>query len=280
MATLGALVTSALLASAIAISGHGDGNSQDINGPLRPQWLIKGQDYYSWDSPGDVSEGVAAAAKAAQVTLPHFTWMTCGVWNGVTYGYSDHTTCTKAPNSVLVVEKYYRLVAALKAGFRPTTVLFDLETWQESGGESHRPKKWIQKMVRLTDANGIRLIVSTGGGLKDCSACWAAASGAYRVSVESQYLGVPSRWESLVRQAAKIIGDNRIIVGIGTNTPPVHSASSLTDDVNWALSHGINQFWINANNWQALNKCTPAEGSYGCPMIAVRMFADLAKPPF
>jgi hypothetical protein len=241
------------------------------------QWLVKGQDYEPWNGgrSDDVSMGLAAAANGAHIRLPSFRWRTCGEWNGISYGYSDHSSCISAPNRVLVVENYWRLVAALKAGYRPRVVLFDLETWKYSGNESRHPGYWIHRVIQFAKANGIRVIVTTGGKLKDCATCWADAKGAYRVAVESQDAGSLSAWQMVVKRAARIAGKNKTIAGIGTNTWAVHSASSLTADVRWALSYGIKQFWINANNWGGYNRCTTAEGSYGCPLIAVQLFADL-----
>jgi hypothetical protein len=268
---------SALVASIVALGGPGHSATHNLKGPARPQWLIKGEDLVQNGTSGYLSEGIAAAAKAANVRLPYFKWRLCGVWNGVRYGYSDYTTCTNSANSVLVVESYTRFEAAMEAGFKSRAVLFDLEGWKESDNESEHPVKWIHRVIRLAHKHGISVIVSPGFPLQECRRCWTAASGAYRVSVQSQSLGSPAKWEALVKEAAKIIGKSRVIAGLATNTPSTITAKHLIADVKWALRYGIDQFWINAADWKVRNPCTPADGSYGCPVTAVQLFAYLAK---
>jgi hypothetical protein len=58
------------------------------------------------------------------------------------------------------------------------------------------------------------------------------------------------------------------------NTPGVHDVSLLRAEYAWARSAGLDQFWLNANNWQGRNECSNAQGGRGCPEIGVQFLAS------
>jgi hypothetical protein len=132
--------------------------------------------------------------------------------------------------------------------------------------------------LQLAHKHDIRLMITLGGGLGRCYACMttAADDGAYKVSVQSQGATTLAGFKSHVRDALKAVGNRRslIIVGLGTNTPGVHDVSLLRSEYGWARSAGLDQFWLNANNWVARNKCRNAQGGRGCPDIGVQFLAS------
>lgn len=259
-------------------------------------WLIKGQDLQPWDNAGDQSAGLAAQAAGDGVTLPPVTYQLCGTWNGTIYGQSDYTTCAPG-NSVLVVEDYGELAQAISDGLFTSlgihTAIYDLESWpftpkavQSPRVQSASPVVWIGKATALAHANGIALIVSTGGTLATRSDCWTAAArdGAYMVAIQSQGWGWVNgawklaSWKSRVHTAVNVVRSARhaagtktlAMVGLATNTPRVHPVWLLAGEYNYAKSIAVNSFWLNANNWGSSNLCNAAQGGFGCPQTGVQ----------
>jgi hypothetical protein len=261
-----------------------------------PSWMVKGQDYLAWDPSSVVngkrvyypSIGLQACAQGAspcpatqRITLPSFTWRLCGRWGTRIYGFSDDTQCSSLPNRTLVFENYFRLRDAINDGLfsklKMDQALFDLETWSYSGNESQDPNYWIKRALRLAHEHTIKLMITLGGGLGRCYQCMATAAshGAYRVSVQSQGATTLAVFKARVRASLKAVGDTSLlIVGLGTNTPGVHDVSQLRAEYAWARSAGLDQFWLNANNWQGRNKCSNSEGGRGCPEIGVQFLAS------
>jgi hypothetical protein len=266
-------------------------------------WLVKGQDLGPWDPaaggkhyPSIGLKACAAGAKPCSVrgTLPPFTWVLCGRWHGKAYGLSDYTTCRAG--STPVFENYQRLADAIKAGMFTELglhyAIYDIETWPYTPAkQKHHPAYWIGRAVSLAKQHGISLIVSPGGGLASCVACWqeAATAGAYMVGIQSQGWGWDSKTQSwklsifasalsaavhAIRKARNAAGTKTLIMaGLGTNTPRVHPVSVLRAEYSYARTLQITRFWINANNWAARNRCTASQGGPGCPEIGVEFLA-------
>jgi hypothetical protein len=259
-------------------------------------WLVKGQDLQPWDNAGDQSAGLAAQAAGDGVALPPVTYQLCGVWNGTTYGQSDDTTCAPG-SSVLVVENYNELAQAVSDGLFTSlgihTALYDLESWpltpavaQSPRIQSADPAYWIGQATALARANGIALIVSTGGALASRSDCWMAAArdGAYMVAIQSQAWGSVNgawqlaSWESRVHAAVNVVRSARraagtrtlAMVGLGTNTPLAHPVWLLVREYNYAKTIAVSNFWLNADNWGGQNQCNASQGGFGCPQIGVQ----------
>ena len=256
-----------------------------------PHWLVKGQDLVYNGSPQSLASGVNGIGLIAQavqdgVTLPPVAWRLCGVWNSYTYGQSDYTTC--AAGDALVTESYVSLRRAISNGLFTatgiTTAIIDLESWAYTpSDEQANVPSTITSTVRLASANGIRLIVSTGGTFARCAVCWATAAkaGAYAYMVAAQTQGGTSlsTWEtnasyavSTIRSARGAAGTSTLVMlGLATNTPAVHPVSLLLAEWSYGTNTlGINNYWLNANNWQKSNLCTAAEGGPGCPEIGVQ----------
>jgi hypothetical protein len=248
-------------------------------------WLVKGQDIGPWDNAGVTSQGLAAQAAADGVSLPAVTWELCGNAGGVQYGLSDITVCQ--PGMTLVTESYTALKHAITSGALHgagvTTAIVDLESWAYTpADEQANVPSTITSTARLAAANGIRLIVSTGGTFAKCAACWATAAkaGAYAYMVAAQTQGGTSLpgWEAAASFAASTIRTARsaagtgtlVMLGLATNTPVVHPASLLFAEWSYGTGVlGVGNYWLNANNWGAANVCTAAEGGPGCPQIAI-----------
>jgi hypothetical protein len=256
-----------------------------------PHWLIKGQDMADNGSPQSLASGVNGIGLAAQahndgVMLPPPTWQLCGVWNGTTYGQSDYTTC--AAGGTLVTESYASLKHAITSGLFTatgiTTALIDLESWSYTpADEQANVPSTITSTARLASASGIRLIVSTGGTFAKCAVCWrtAAKAGAYAYMVAAQTQGGTSlpNWEANASSAVNTVRSARvaagtstlIMLGLATNTPAVHPVSLLLAEWSYGTNTlGVQNYWLNANNWQASNLCTAADGGPGCPEIGVQ----------
>jgi hypothetical protein len=291
-AILGLAVTAALAATGLAVHSP----AAAASGAPAPSWMVKGQDYLPWDPSSVVdgkrvyypsiglqacSQGAKPCPATQRITLPSFTWRLCGTWGKHVYGFSDYTQCSALPNRTLVFENYFRLKDAIDDGMfsklRMDKALFDLETWSFSGNESKDPGYWIKRALALAHDHSIKLMVTLGGGLGRCYSCMttAASHGAYRVSVQSQGALTLAVFKARVRAALKAVGSaSLLIVGLGTNTPSVHDVSLLRAEYAWARSAGLDQFWLNANNWQGRNKCTNAQGGRGCPEIGVQFLAS------
>jgi hypothetical protein len=292
-AILGLAVAVALVAVALAAPP----SATAASGSPAPSWMVKGQDYLAWDPSVIVngkrvyypsigleacSQGKKPCPSKQRVTLPSFTWRLCGRWGTHVYGLSDDTQCSALANRTLVFEAYPRLQAAVKDGLfsalKMDKALFDLETWKASDGESADPDKWIGKALQLAHKHKINLMITLGGGLAPCYKCmaFAASNGAYKVSVQSQGAFTLAAFKLRVMSALKQVGNNTslLIVGLGTNTPGVHKVSLLRAEYAWARSLGLNQFWLNANNWQGRNKCNKSQGGRGCPEIGVQFLAS------
>jgi imidazole glycerol phosphate synthase subunit HisF len=155
--------------------------------------------------------------------------------------------------------------------------LFDLETWPYSGKESEVPNYWIEQALQLAHKHNIKLMITVGGGLASCYSCWAtaASNGAYKVSVQSQAASTLAGFKKRVESALKAVGNKSLlVVGLATNTPGVKALSLLRDEYAWARSDGLDQFWLNANNWLNRNKCGRSQGGRGCPQIGVQFLAS------
>lgn len=262
-----------------------------------PSWMVKGQDYLAWDPSSVVngkrvhylsigleacSQGTKPCPTTQRITLPSFTWRLCGRWGTHVYGLSDDTQCSSSPNRTLVFENYSRLQDAINDGLfsklKVDKALFDLETWKYSGDDRADPNKWIKNALHLAHEHNIKLMVTLGGGFGRCYTCMTTAANhrAYKVSVQSQGATTLAVFKAHVRAALKAIGNNKslLIVGLGTDTPGVHDVSLLRAEYAWARAAGFSQFWLNANNWQARNKCDIAEGGLGCPEIGVQFLAS------
>ncbi len=291
-AILGLAVTASVAATALTAHPPAAGAS----GVPAPSWMVKGQDYLSWDPSSVVdgkrvsypsiglqacSQGAKPCPATQRITLPSFTWRLCGRWGTHVYGLSDDTQCSSATNRTLVFENYSRLKAAIDDGMfsklKMDKALFDLETWAYSGTESRKPDYWIKRALDLAHEHSIELMITLGGGLNSCYSCMATAGshGAYKVSVQSQAATTLAGFKGRVLAALKAVGSTSLlIVGLGTNTPGVHDVSLLRAEYGWARSAGLDQFWLNANNWQGRNKCTNSEGGRGCPEIGVQFLAS------
>jgi hypothetical protein len=291
-AILGLAVTVALVAAALAAHPP----TAAASGAPAPSWMVKGQDYLAWDPFSVIngkrvyypSIGLQACSQGAKpcpatqhITLPSFTWRLCGRWGTHVYGLSDDTQCSALPNRTLVFENYFRLRAAIDDGMfsslKMDKALFDLETWSYSGNESKKPGYWIKRALDLAHEHNIHLMITLGGGLGRCYSCMATAAshGAYKVSVQSQGATTLAVFKARVRDALKAVGNGSLlIVGLGTNTPGVHDVSLLRAEYAWARSAGLDQFWLNANNWQGRNKCSKSQGGRGCPEIGVQFLAS------
>lgn len=247
---------------------------------VSPQWLVKGQDVAPWDNAGTMSAGLAAQASQDGVSLPRFTWQTCGTYRGVTYGYSDYTACQ--PGRTLVAESFTALAAAVHAGvFRRTgmaTALLDLESWSFSGTESADPARWIRRAITFARLRHIGVIVTVGGRLATCWACMTAAAraGAVAVSVQNQGKITVGSWDRRLSGAVRAVAGTGtpVIAGLATNTPGVHSLTLLQAEYASALRMGVTRFWLNANNWGARNQCGQIYGGPGCPEIGVQFLGQ------
>ncbi len=281
---------------AVALAAHP--SAAVASGTPAPSWMVKGQDYLAWDPSVVVdgkriyypsigleacSQGAKPCPKNQHITLPSFTWRLCGRWGKHVYGLSDDTQCSTLPNRTLVFEAYPRLQNAINDGLfsklKMDRALFDLETWKYSDGESADPDEWIKAALHLAHQHDINLMITLGGKrLGRCYKCmtYAASLGAYKVSVQSQGALTLAVFKTRVRDALNAVGNNTslLIVGLGTNTPSVHKVSLLRAEYAWARSLGLDQFWLNANNWQGSNKCTKSEGGRGCPQIGVQFLAS------
>ena len=200
---------------------------------------------------------------------------------------------------MLVVEDYGKLAQAISDGLFTSlgihTAVYDLESWpftpkvaQSPRVQSANPVAWIGKATALARANGIALIVSTGGTLANRSDCWTAAArdGAYMVAIQSQGWGWVKKsqswslkaWESAasaavrtVRQARAAAGTHTgVMLSLGTDTPLVHPVWLLVDEYNYAKSIAVNSLWLNANNWGSQSRCSASQGGFGCPQIGVQ----------
>ncbi len=291
-AILGLAVTAALVAAALVAHPA----AAAASGAPQPSWMVKGQDYLAWDPSSVVdgkrvyypsigleecSQGTKPCPMTQRIMLPSFTWRLCGRWGKHVYGLSDDTQCSAATNRTLVFENYTRLQNAIKDGMfsalKMDKALFDLETWKASGKDSKDPGTWIKAALHLAHEHNIKLMITLGGGLAKCYSCMSTAvsHGAYKVSVQSQGAITLAAFKAHVRSALKAVGSKSLlIVGLGTNTPGVHSVSLLRAEYAWARSIGLNQFWLNANNWQGRNKCNNSEGGRGCPEIGVQFLAS------
>ncbi len=292
-AILGLAVAVAMVA--VALAAHP--SAAAASAAPAPSWMVKGQDYLAWDpsvvvdgkrihypSIGleECSQGTKPCPSKQRITLPSFTWRLCGRWGTHVYGLSDDTQCSALANRTLVFEAYPRLQEAIDDGLfsklKMDKALFDLETWKYSDGESAHPCKWIKAALHLAHQHHINLMITLGGGVARCYKCMtmAASDGAFKVSVQSQGSLTLAVFKARVRDALKAVGNKTslLIVGLGTNTPSVHSVSLLRAEYAWARSLGLNQFWLNANNWQGSNKCTKSEGGRGCPQIGVKFLAS------
>lgn len=291
-AILGLAVMAALVGAALAAHPSAAATS---GGPA-PSWMVKGQDYLAWD-PSSVldgknvhypsiglqacSQGAKPCPATQRVTLPSFTWRLCGRWGTHAYGFSDYTQCSALTNRTLVFENYFRLKDAIDDGMfsklKMHKALFDLETWAFSGKESKDPGYWIRRALELAHEHSIKLMITLGGGLGRCYSCMATAAshGAYKVSVQSQGATTLAVFKARVRAALKaLVNRSLLIVGLGTNTPGVHDVSLLRAEYAWARSARVDQFWLNANNWQGRNKCNNSQGGRGCPEIGVQFLAS------
>lgn len=278
-----------------------------------PVFMIKGQDLQPWAAPypsptcpaGDkcyISKGMLGQAAQDGLTMPPVTYQLCGTWNGVTYGYSDYTTCQAG--DTLVVENYYKLQQAINNGLFTTLGIthaaYDIESWSLTPSYQQKsPEYWIRRTIALGHTNGLQvgLITSPGGALANCSGCWSetAKDDGFMVAIQSQGWGWDkttnswclSCWDSLVHAAVKAVRNTRnkartstlVMVGLGTDTPLVHPASVLAKEYAYARSIAVSNFWLNANNWQSENHCNPSQGGYGCPQIAMWFFHDIGLMP-
>jgi hypothetical protein len=291
-AILGLFVTAALAAAAFAAHP----SAAAASGAPSPSWMVKGQDYLAWDPSSVVngkrvhypsiglqacSQGAMPCRATQRVTLPSFTWRLCGTWGTHVYGFSDYTQCLALTNRTLVFENYFRLKDAIDEGMfsklKMDKALFDLETWAFSGNESKDPGYWIRRALELAHRHDIKLMITLGGGLGRCYSCMATAAsyGAYKVSVQSQGAIILAVFKARVQASLKAVRNRSLlIVGLGTNTPSVHDVSLLRAEYAWARSAGLDQFWLNANNWQGRNECSKSQGGRGCPEIGVQFLAS------
>lgn len=258
------VIASLAAAGAIFAMGMAHGTAEASTTPIH--WLVKGQDMQSWNRDGVVSEGILAAG-----SVPAAEWTTCGVYKGVQYGFSDDTTC--GTGETLVVENYYELVDAYKA-FTPKHVLFDLESWSYSGNESQRPEYYIKKTIALAKSHGSQILVTLGGKLANNWTAYAAADSANFVSVQSQGAGTVAAFRAKLLKALAVVPASKLIMGLGTNTPVIHSAAQQRADIALARYHNVSHLWENANNWGTANVCTAADGGPGCPKIAVDVMTN------
>jgi len=259
-------------------------------------WLVKGQDLQPWNPGGNYPDiGMAAAASDNNLTLPSFTWTLCGSWNGTVYGKSDYTPCTSKPGSTLVVENYDELKAAIADGLftqlHMQYAMYDLESWVLTPpAQAANPPYWIKQAVTLANQNGIKLIVTTGGRTNTVANDEAAvADNAYMVAVQSQSWGwdkTTASWsldtfDARVRYAVRAMRatrtddhtDTLIMLGLGTNTWRVHPVSLLQSEFSIIRALSVSDVWLNANNWQANDQCTAADGGYGCPLIGAQFLS-------
>jgi hypothetical protein len=289
---LGLAVTAALVAVPLAAYPP----AAAASGAPAVDWMVKGQDYLAWDPSSAVdgkdvhylsiglqecSQGTKPCPSAQRIALPAFTWRLCGRWGKHVYGFSDYTQCSAVPNRTLVFENYYRLQDAIEDGMfvklKMNEALFDLETWAYSGNESKHPRYWIEQALELAHEHDIKLMITLGGGLNTCYSCMttAARNGAYKVSVQSQPATTVGGFKGRVQAALNAVGNKSLlIVGLGTNTPGVHEVPVLRAQYAWARSVGLDQFWLNANNWQGRNVCDKSQGGRGCPEIGVQFLAS------
>ena len=277
-------VAGLLLAAALAIAAAWP---TVVQASVSPTWLIKGQDLEPFGSGSDASVGLLAQAAEDGVALPAIQWRLCGVYNGVTYGLSDDTTCV--PGDTLVTENFYSLRNAINAGYQGT-IVYDIESWDFTpSAQSSAPVPWIRKSVQFAKAHGVSIIVSPGGNLGGDTATFSIATqyGATYIALQSQGKSTLSAFEAFVHSSAQFIGAERvkydtstdIIVGLATNVPAVHSLSLLNSEFNYAWSQGVQSFWLNANNWLSENECTAADGGPGCPQLGVQFLVNAIPPP-
>jgi hypothetical protein len=268
-------------------------------------WFVKGQDMAGWCNqssvdgggslaqcptptpPGDL-QGIGITARAQQdvLTLPAITWTGCGVWQRVTYGHSDYTSCeTWGSNGTLITEDYNRLAAALKTGYRGTA-MYDLESWNFTPlTQQQNPVAYLVKAAKLAKSYGVNLIETTGGKLntlQNDEVAVSSGAAAFIVSFQSQ--GWPtstwnsrvSSWVSALRKARRRAHTSTLIMaGLGTNTPTVHPTSVLMGQYNELTRFvGISAIWMNANVWRVgSDQCAARTGSGGpgCPEYAVQV---------
>ena len=270
-------------------------------------WQVKGQDLEPWcngskpngakcTSGGSQSAGLLAQAAKDSLTLPAVTYRLCGTWNGTIYGKSDYTTCQRG--DTLVVENYRLLQRAINNGVFTTgglhTAVYDIESWPYTPKtQRNNAIAAITKALAIARKARVSLIVSPGGKLASCSKCWDAAAqhGALGVAIQSQGWGWDSRngsWNlaTWYARTAKAVADVRntrkkfrtrtfAMLGLGTNTPRIHSAKVLDEEYNHATRiEKVSYFWMNANNWGNRNLCKRPDGGPGCPQIAVQFWKD------
>jgi hypothetical protein len=291
-------------------------------------FVIKGQDLAPWATPYETatcpvntsnppvsmppcyqSEGVQAAAQSADITLPAWSYVLCGSWDGTQYGLSDYTACHPG-DSLPVFENELEFAAAVEAGeftkLHLTHAVYDIETWaytpppQQSPMQTRRlqalatpmaqkgnPGKWIGRFIRLGRQHGISVAVTPGGGLDQPPiVATASRDRAWLIGVQSQAWGCSSTCPApktaaagfrhrLARFITAIDSARKqppvIMAGLATNLSGlVHSPQLLTAEYRAAQSLGVPWIWINADNHGAESACTARDDGEGCPAVAVQ----------
>jgi hypothetical protein len=233
--------------------------------PGGPQWLVKSNDL--------ALLGQQAAREG--VLMPQFTWVGCG-------GLSDPDTCLRGQQPIYT--SYWTLRAAAEAGMAGTAV-FDIEPWQRTPAPQRAdPGAYICKAARLQQTDPQLKVIITpyvkppGAMLREDVT--AASCGAYGVDIQSQFTDAdPDAFSTFIQRD---VGDIRVVnkkvlilAGLATNSPVVQTPQDLVSDYHAALAHGVQGFWLNANDWGRENKCTAAQGGPGCPEIGVQFLEDI-----
>lgn len=232
----------------------------------QPLWLVKSNDLAA----------LRHQARADGVTLPAFTWVGCG-------HPSDTDRCQ--PGQEPIFTSYWQLRAKAEAGWLGTAV-FDIEPWRYTPqAERQDPKKWICRAARLQQIDPYMQVIITPFARPQLTRMIgedvaAARCGAYAVDVQTQFAnGSPRQFTVFLRAAVRAIRsvNSRIVIlsGLATNNPNVQTAAHLVTDYRRALAAGVQGFWLNANNWQDQNRCTPADGGPGCPKVGLQFLDQI-----
>jgi hypothetical protein len=124
--------------------------------------------------------GLIKQAGIEGVTLPPVTHLLCGTWNGVTYGYSDYTTCK--PGSMLVVKNYFKLIGHHRwpihcLGIR--YAVYDIEPWSYTPSyQEDRHDRDRKARARLVSPGPTSYDLGPDRDLPESATGWSTTRGA------------------------------------------------------------------------------------------------------
>jgi len=273
----------------VVVLAVGTGHGATTPAPLL---LVKSNDLAAIQLCAQQGSTTCAQQATQGVTLPAFTWTGCG-------GLSDPLACQAGQVPIETAETaVWKLAHQHYAG----PVVFDIETWSLTpANERADPLTWICRAAKVVKTDPkLHVIITPYSGSPGAYSSLtppqrvtmiredakAAQCGAYAVDIQSQFAnGSPvTEFQPFVTAAVKAIRKESkkviILAGLATNNPVPQTVANLTADWVIALSEGTQGFWLNANDWLAKNRCTPAQGGHGCPETGIRLLeaVDLAAP--